>query len=126
MILVWLVGITILFSLFQRMDIDAKHDEFLHDFETMDRPTDSEESILPQCDEVIEETDEKRIVLININDPAINQFEKQSIDPDFTVYQSFKDFEKAFREYQKESLTTFCTVHNTRDFSKDGKNLNEL
>ena len=39
----------------------------------------------------------------------------------FLAYDSFKDFEKAFKEYQKETLTTFCTAHNTRDFSKDSK-----
>lgn len=39
----------------------------------------------------------------------------------FLVFNTFKDFDRSFKEYQKNTLTSFCTSHNTKNFSKEGE-----
>ena len=133
------------------MDVEcsAKHvvHQFLQDgFESLVRH-DVESVLMQNCDTTVENIDGDNVVehtLKNIKESviisgfgeAVNDnnhtediigrindanFQNQNINNNFLAYNSFKDFEKAFREYQKETLTTFCTAHNTRDFAKDGK-----
>lgn len=37
----------------------------------------------------------------------------------FLVFNTFKDFDRSFKEYQKNTLTSFCTSHNAKNFSKE-------
>ena len=36
---------------------------------------------------------------------------------DFQIFKSFEQFKDAFHEYQKSSMTTFCTSCNSKNFS---------
>lgn len=59
-------------------------------------------------------------ILVNSgeDDSVCDDMQVKQLNLDYLVFDCFKDFEDAFRNFQKDTLTTFCTAHNTKDFAK--------
>lgn len=40
---------------------------------------------------------------------------------DYVAFKSYDDFQESFKDYQKSTMTAFCTCSVSKDFRKDGK-----